>query len=70
MKYRIFICFLIVAFFNYINGCSITKTERITPENLILDQEIIEEVVLVNLDVIKFDSKGARYSKPKDLCGR
>ena len=66
MKHRIFISFLIVAFFNYINGCSITKTERITPENLILDQEIIEEVVLVNLDVIKFDNNGARYTKPSD----
>ena len=66
MKHRIFISFLIVAFFNYINGCSITKTERITPENLVIDQEIIEEVVLVNLDVIKFDSNGARYTKPSD----
>jgi len=64
MKYRIFISFLTVAFFSYINGCSVTKTERFTPENLVLDQEIIEELVLVNLDVIKFDNNGARYIKP------
>ncbi|HSL89006.1 MAG TPA: hypothetical protein VK870_06880, partial [Ignavibacteriaceae bacterium] len=66
MKHRIFISFLIVAVFNYISGCAITKTARINPENLILDQEIIKEIILVNLDVIEFDSNGARYAEPSD----
>lgn len=64
MKYRIFISFLVVAFFNYINGCTATRTERISPQNLVLDQETIEEIVLTNFDVIEFDDNGARYTIP------
>jgi len=71
MKKQIFISFLIVAFFNYISGCSITKTERITPDKLSLSKEIIEEVVLLNMDVIKFDKNGARYENiPEKITGK
>lgn len=66
MKKQIFISFLIIAFINYINGCSITNTERITPDKLTLTEEIIEEAVLLNLDVVKFNNKGARYLKLSD----
>lgn len=66
MKRQILISFLIVAFFNYISGCSVTKTERITPEKLSFSKEIIEGVVLLNLDVIKFDENGGKYEKPRD----
>ena len=64
MKKQILISFLIVAFFNYIIGCSVTKTERISPENLSFSKEIIEEAVLNNLDVIRFDENGGYYAKP------
>jgi len=66
MKKQILISLLIVAFFNYINGCSVTKIERITPEKLSFSEENIEEIVLLNLDVIRFDKNGARYTKPPD----
>ena len=66
MKKQIFISLLIVAFFNYISGCSVTKTERIMPEKLSLSEEFIEEAVLLNLDVIKFDENGGQYAKPRD----
>lgn len=67
MKKQIFISCLIVAFFNYINGCSVKSTERITPEQLSFNKETIEEAVLLNFDVIKFDDKGAVYKKGPDL---
>ncbi len=67
MKKQIFISCLIVAFFNYINGCSVKGTERITPEQLSFNKETIEEAVLLNYDVIKFDDKGAVYKKGPDL---
>jgi len=66
MKKQIFVSLLIVAFFNYINGCSVTKTERITPDKYSFNKEIIEEAVLLNLDVIKFDKEGGRYARPLD----
>jgi hypothetical protein len=71
MKNRLFISFLIAAFFNYINGCSVTKTIRITPENLKLDHEVIKEIILVDLDVIKLNKDGAHYTKPnKNIVGK
>ena len=36
------------------------------PEKLSLSEEFIEEAVLLNLDVIKFDENGGQYAKPRD----
>ncbi len=66
MKRQILISFLIVAFLNYIIGCSITKTERIVPDKLSLSEEVITGVVLLNLDIIKFDKNGGKFTKPPD----
>lgn len=67
MKNQIFISCLIVIFFNYIMGCSVKSTERMFPEQLSFDKETIEEVVLSNFDVVKFDDRGATYQKISGL---
>jgi hypothetical protein len=61
MKKKIFISCLLVAFFNYINGCIVTRTEKVSPSKMVMTEEAIREAVLPDLRVIKFNDKGASY---------
>lgn len=64
---EIFISFVLIAFFNYIIGCSVTKTEKVTNN---FSKEIISDVVLTNFSQIKFDDNGGKYeSAPAKIVG-
>lgn len=66
MKHQTFISFLIVAFFNFINGCSVTQSEKTIPQKLTFEKDVIEEAVLTNFDIVKFNQNGGRYIKEPD----
>jgi hypothetical protein len=67
MKRQIFISILIVAFFNFINGCSVTQSEKIIPQQLTFEKDVIQEAVLTNFDVVKFDQDGGQYTRKPDF---
>ena len=64
MYKKIFISFLIVAFFNLVMSCS--SSEKISMEELYYESEKIIEIVLINAEVIKFDDQGGKLESVED----
>lgn len=58
MRKEILISFLIIALFNYLNGCVIKNTEKATNN---FEKENILYVVLPNFDRIEFNDAGGNY---------
>jgi hypothetical protein len=63
MKIKIFTSLLIAVGINHFFGCAVSKTEMITPESLKGGREVISSAVIMNMDVIEFDKRGARFSE-------
>ncbi len=64
---KIFISFLIVAFFNLVMSCSVTTSKKVFQEELSHESEKIHELILTNAEVITFDSYGGTLLLAKDL---
>jgi hypothetical protein len=62
MKNKIFTSLLIAAVINYFFGCAVSKTEKIPPELYKGGREVISSAVMINMEVIEFDKKGARFT--------
>ncbi|MFH0734534.1 MAG: hypothetical protein V1773_06950 [bacterium] len=69
MKKQIFISFMIVIFFNFVIGCSVSSTKLIAPVTSFSSQEPIKGLVLTNSKVYLFDKDGGKYHNPTDYIG-
>ena len=69
MKKPIFSSILIVIFFNFVIGCSVSSTKLITPVTSFSPEEPIKGLVLTNSKVYLFDKDGGKYHNPADYIG-
>lgn len=66
---RIFVAFVLVAFFNYTFGCIISKKQKVLKEELTGPQEKIAQVVYHNGDFGTFKKSGGQYQFKRNVIG-
>lgn len=70
MKREIFTSFLIVVLFNFLAGCSTSQVVRVPPSQ-VEQSDDIDEAVLHNLSIIKFNNEGGRFViQPSSVKGK
>ncbi len=66
---RIFVAFVLAAFFNYTYGCIISKKQKVPKEELTGPQEKIIQVVYHNGDFVTFGGSGGQYQFKRNVIG-
>jgi hypothetical protein len=69
MLKRIFVVFVLAAFFNYTYGCIISKKQKVLKEELTGPQEKIVQVVYHNGDFVTFNKPGGQYQFKRNVIG-